>query len=163
MAFKYTDIEDQIVTRLNSLLPVGYVAIPMPEKENQFNVGKDKVLVVVAYADSTFGNTESVDVVTQSETVTILCNIKSSRLRGAFSISEALEKLKIALVGFKPSNLSKLTASKIEFDERNAADNYFSYNFLLSGKKRNIEVPDALILPLLNQVTLTGSVSDVIN
>lgn len=157
MAFRYTDIEDEIVTRLTTLLPAGYVAIPMPEKESQFNIGKDKVLILVAYADSNFGNTEAIDIVNQSETVTVLCNIKSSRLRGSFSINEALEILKVILVGFKPSNLSKLTASKIEFDERNPADNYFSYNFSLSGKKRNVEIVDAEILPLLKQLNFNSA------
>ena len=157
MAFLYTDIEDEIVARLTTLLPVGYVAIPMPEKESQFNVGKDKVLILVAYADSSFGNTESIDIINQSETVTVLCNIKSPRLRGPFSINEALLLLKIALIGFQPANLSKLSAGKIEFDERNSQDNYFSYNFTLTGKKRNVEIVAAEILPLLNQLNFNNA------
>lgn len=161
MAFIYTDIEDDIVERLTSLLPEGYNVIAMPEKENQYNIGKDKVLILIAFADSSFGDTEAMDIITQVETVSVMCNIKSSRLRGTFGINEALQLLKVALIGFRPRNLSKLSATKIEFDDRSVADNYFSYNFNLSGKKLNVEVQEEEVLPLLNKITfVSDQVSD---
>ena len=153
MAFIYTDIEDDIVARLTSLLPAGYNVIAMPEKENQYNIGKDKVLILIAFADSSFADTTAMDIITQMESVSVMCNIKSSRLRGTFSINEALQLLKVALIGFRPRNLSKLSATKIEFDDRSVADNYFSYNFNLSGKKLNVEVQEEEILPLLKKIT----------
>jgi len=153
MAFLYTDIEDEIVARLTSFLPTGYLAITMPEKESGFNIGKDKVLILVAYADSNFSENSAVDIINQQETVTVLCNIKSPRLRGTFSINSALQLLKVLLIGFKPNHLSKLAAAKIEFDERNANDNFFSYNFTLTGKKRNVEVVEDEVLPLLKKLS----------
>ena len=153
MAFIYPDIEDDIVARLTRLLPAGYNVIPMPEKENQYNIGANKVLILVAFGDSSFANSEAMDIISQVETVSVFCNIKSSRLRGTFSINEALQLLKVALVGFKPRNLSKLSATKIEFDDRSVADNYFSYNFSLSGKKLNVEVVDIEVLPLLKKIS----------
>ena len=153
MAFIYTDIEDEIVARLTSLLPAGYNVIAMPEKENQYTIGKDKVLILIAFADSSFADTTAMDIITQVETVSVMCNVKSSRLRGAFSINEALQLLKVALIGYRPRNLSKLSATKIEFDDRSVADNYFSYNFNLSGKKLNVEVQEEEVLPRLKKIT----------
>ncbi|MBC7535200.1 MAG: hypothetical protein H7258_05860, partial [Ferruginibacter sp.] len=75
MAFIYTDIEDDIVARLTSLLPAGYNVIAMPEKENQYNIGKDKVLILIAFADSSFADTTAMDIITQMESVSVMCNI----------------------------------------------------------------------------------------
>jgi len=157
MAFNYTNIVNQIVARLTTYLPTGYQVIRMPEKENEFKIGKDKVLILVAYADSNFGDTSSIDILNQSENVTVLCNIKSPRLYDEFSIDSALQLLKVLLIGFKPNHLSKLTAAKIEFDERNANDNFFSYNFTLTGKKKNVEVVEDEVLPLLKKLSFNSA------
>jgi hypothetical protein len=155
MAFEYSQVEDDVVARLltPNALPAAYRVIPMPEKESEFDNGLKSVLIIVAYSDSLFDTPTATDIVKQNETVTVLCNIKSPRLRGENSINQALQLLKILLVGYRPSNLSKLWLQKIEFDERNVENNYFSYNMTFAGKKLNVEVTADELLPLLQAVT----------
>lgn len=152
MAFQYSDIEDAVAVRLIEKLPIGYEVIALPQKENEHTIPDNGALIIVAYADSQFDPPDSVDVITQQENVTVLCNIKAMNLRGAISINSALQLVKMVLTGYKPPHLSKLQLQKIEFDERNPENNYFSYNVFFTGKKKHVEVPDAEIETLLQEV-----------
>jgi hypothetical protein len=154
MAYQYTDTEDEVVARLVAVLPTGYVVAAMPEKQSQFPLGGEKVMVIVAFSESSFEGTDSMDLIVQKENISILVNIRSAKLRGAFSINQALQLIKVILVGFKPSNLSKLSLQKIEFDDRNNEENYFSYNINFKANKMNIEVPEEEILPTLTKLTI---------
>lgn len=154
MAYQYTDTEDDVAARLTANMPTGYSAIVMPEKQNQYNIGSDKVLIIVAFNESNFEAADSIGHIVQKENVSIMVNVKSARLRGVFSINEALELVKIILVGFKPTNVSKLSLQKIEFDDRSVEDNYFSYNIIFKGTKLQVEVADEEVLPLLTKITI---------
>lgn len=164
MPFQYTDIEDEIVERLLANLPQGYKAVPLPEKENQYNRATDKCNITVAYSDSQFDPPSSMNVIRQTEVVTVLLNIRSANLRGNFSINEALQLIKIILLGFKPLNLSNLWLQKIEFDERDPANNFFSYNVTFSAKKLQVQAIEGEVFgPLLKQVTLRDYILQAAN
>lgn len=158
MPFEYTEIEDEIVALLQSKLAEGFVIIALPEKEKDFQRTSTNCLITVAFSDSQFNPPVSMDLIKQTETVTVLLNIRSAKLRGDFSINQALQLVKIALVGFKPSNLSKLWLQKIEFDERDINQNYFSYNIMFAGTKLNFEIVKEVQGPLLKTVTFNDHI-----
>lgn len=158
MSFEYTQIEDDVVTRLGALLveptaPAGYIVKPMPETEKGFELSLSKCLILVAYSDSSFQTPSSVDMVTQNEVVAVLVNIKSPKLRGDFSIHQALRLCKMILIGYKPTNCGKMYLEKIEMDERDEQRNFFSYNMVFKTKKLQVEVEEETELPRLVRLT----------
>lgn len=155
--YAYTDTEDEIVQRLQEKLPEGYQVMALPEKEKQVDLPDDGALIIVAYSDSQFDPPSSTDIIKQTERVTVLLNIKSPRLRGNFSIKESLQLVKLFILGFAPANMGKLYLQKIEFDERDPGENYFSYNVTFVANKIHMEVLEELQGPLLKKLTLINS------
>ena len=153
MAFEYEQVENDIIARLTAKMPVGYAVMQMPESEEGFNNGLEDTLILVCYSDSVFDPPSSTDIIQQYETLTVLCNLKSSRLRGDSSIQQAFGLLKKYLQGFKPGNVNKLFLDKIEFVQRDKENNFWEYNIAFKGKKLQLEVVEEEELPLLKNVT----------
>lgn len=152
--FDYNLLEDEVVSRLVAALPTGYQVITLPEKQKDFVQVVDKCLLVVAYSGSDFDSSDSTDNVKQKETVSLLVNVKSAKLRGSFGIHEALRFLKITLQGFKSQYFSsRFELKSIDFDDRDEKNNWFSYNITFNATKPQVQVTTDEDLPLLQQVT----------
>lgn len=158
MAFEYADIEDEVVTRLQTaLIDTGYTVMPLPDKAADYKrlVNTNSALFIVAYSDSQFDAPQAVDLIKQNETVSLLINIRATKRKGNFSINEGLRIVKLLLQGYKPQNCGQLYLKSIEFEERNDEQNYFSYNVTFTGKKIQMQADnlDDLTGPLLQLVT----------
>lgn len=160
MAFEYWLVEDEIIAALIAALPDGYVVIALPEKQKDYQQVNAKAMLVVAYSDSDFDTSESTDVVRQNETVNFIINIRSKNLRGDFGIHEAVRFLKIILQGLKSDYLSgRVELKKVEFDNRDEENNWFSYNMKLSATKPQVQTVIDGEVPTLTEVIINNQFS----
>lgn len=157
MPFEYSDIEDEVVTRLQTVLTgSNYTVMPLPDKAADYKrlVNTNSALFIVAFSDSQFDGPEAIDIIRQKETVTLLVNIRASKRKGDYSINQGLQIIKLLLLGYQPANCGKMFLKSIEFEERNDEQNYFSYNVTFSAKKLQVQADnlDEIAGPLLQQI-----------
>lgn len=134
----YGIAEQEIVDRLNTQIALNnvsdlYEAVLMPETTAAFEAfykNFTKSRVAVQFIDSTPAFTNSVNVVSQEETVRFRLTFEARKLRGPGNLYAFLELVKLVLIGFKLTNaLSRLTYVKyglLEF-EQNAWQPYFEF------------------------------------
>jgi len=158
MPFQYSDIEDEIVEQLKTVITgTSYTVMPLPDKQVDFQrlVTPNSALFIVAYSDSAFDPPAALDIIKQNENVTILVNIRAARRKGDYSINQGMQIVKQVLQGYKPQNCGQLYLQKIEFDDRNEVQNYFSYNITFITKKIHMQAQDFAeeLGPLLKSLT----------
>lgn len=115
----YGIAENEIVTRLNAFfLEKGsngyFVAALMPETEQEakdFEKLFPKSRVAVERLKSEYAKNSSLQLVTQSETVTFRLLFEGKVLRGEKGLYAMMEQTKLSLIGFKLSNSDELTVS----------------------------------------------------
>jgi len=115
--------------------------MPLPDKPADYRrlVNNQSSLFTVAFSDSQFEASQSVDIINQPETVTLLVNIRAANRKGDYSINQGIRIVKAVLLGYAPANCGKLILKSIEFEERNDEQNYFSYNVTFSTKKLQVQ------------------------
>lgn len=139
MAFSFEQAENEIVTQLQTKLGNVVEVIALPENDADYKRSLTKPKITVAYSESSFDPSTSTAQVSQKEKPSFLCNIRYQKLRGAGGLYETIQKVKEALVGFKPSNGDRLQLNKVEFDDRDEYQN-FSYNITFTTQKMNVQV-----------------------
>lgn len=134
----YGIAEQEIVDRLNSQIALNnasnlYEAVLMPETNADyisFSKKFTKARVAVQFIDSTPQFTDSINVVSQEETVRFRLSFEAKKLRGAGNLYALQEMVKLVLIGYKLSNaISRLTYVKyglLDF-EQGAWQPYFEF------------------------------------
>ncbi len=79
---------------------------PRPEKEAEMKRFMNKGIAWVKYADSLYTESQSIDQIAQRETVKVQVFLQTDNLRGATGYYKLLRWVKLALVGYVPSNCS---------------------------------------------------------
>lgn len=154
MAFQYADIEDELVSRVQSFVPEAWKVMIMPTKENELALMGSKLVIVIAFYESAFLPPTGMGLINQEETVTLIANIRAAALRGPNGVQSAIEMVKQILLGYKTAYTDKLFLDKIELEERDPDRNFFSYNVIFKAKKKQVETPDPeQELPKLKQLT----------
>lgn len=178
----YSQIEAEIV---NQLAPVaasnGFVALQLPQTQDEYDRAFMQARVTVAYKSSEFGEPNSPYEISQEERLQIEVVVQSRTLRGVSGLHAVVESIKRRLVGFRPTDCSKLYIARNSFTEHNSDTGIWAYSIVfetrylvVEDKVYNMEPPLQTItmdiqemgqavypqLPLM--VTLTNTAGDVI-
>lgn len=134
----YGAAEKEIVDRLNQQIALNnasnlYEAALMPEtnaEQISFYKNFTKARVAVEFIDSTPQQTNSINVVSQEETVRFRLTFEARKLRGPGNLYALLELVKLVLIGYQLTNaISRLTYVKyglLDF-EQGAWQPYFEF------------------------------------
>ena len=132
--------EDDIVTRLQVKLSaetdVTVLAIPEDDVEIQPDFGKRKIIVAFASEEAQpDGNTS---VVAQDTDITFSVLLQGKLLRGDTGLYNLAAKVKLALVGFRPTDCQQLTYSSFKFVRNDKK----IFEYLLDFKTVGVVVED---------------------
>lgn len=130
----YTALEQNIVSRLAPLLAEEYEVEILPETLAAFKKPFEKARVLVGYAGSKFAKPQSVNEISQEETVTVLCYLQA-RTRAA--LNPLVERLKDLLLGFSPPNGKRMYLVDIDFDKYE--ENVWHWNVSFAFTKLEVQ------------------------
>ncbi len=155
---KYTDIENAMVSRLQTKLGPGVVVIPLPEFQNDNKRPTDKPRVTVVYNHSAFdgcrygasAQSAAVDSIVQEESLQFKVAIESRLLRGETGIYELLVAVRQSLIGQSFLGLDPLMVLDSKFDDYK--ENLWSYTLTFMTKGWVVSEIDSTNDPLITAV-----------
>lgn len=121
-------IENQIVEKLKSKITDLYIA-SFPDKPQEYTFTHPKGAVLVHYQGGNYGNSQSLDVISQQKKMEFALTLITRHLKtndGAYSL---LERVKQILTGFKIDGCSKMYPTKEGFLVENNGIWQYSINF----------------------------------
>ena len=128
----FEKLETEIVARLKHSLGNSVDVELEPENEAANKVPFAKPRVTTMFDQSTFEKQASMQYVSQHETAQLAIYIRSRTLRGANGVYAVAEECRRSIVGFAPSDYSKIWMLKFTFVKRE--DNLFHYALLIATK-----------------------------
>jgi hypothetical protein len=178
----YSQIESEIVNRLAAVAASNaFVAVQLPQTQEEFSRPFTTTLVTVAYKSSEFGEPRSPFEISQEERLQIEVVVQSRTLRGVGGVHAVVESIKRRLLGFAPTDCSKMYIARNAFTEHNSDTGVWAYSIVFETKYLvvedkifNTETPlqtvtldiqenDPVVYPQLPlMVTLTNTAGDVI-
>ena len=131
----YGTLETELVSRLNNyfiaqLADENFEAAQMPENTADQVRAFEKGKVYVQYFTSTYNPTQSINEVSQHETITIRLTFETRDYRGTNGLFNLLTHVKTSLLGYKPANCTKrMTIDKYDliFFENNSVSPYLDF------------------------------------
>lgn len=137
MPFSYDQLEDTLVAYLAPIL-TNCEVVTMPENEAEFKRQIKKTRLTIWYTESSFQDTTSPGFIKQMEEAVIMVNVQSNKRRGAGGLNEALGLAKKYLQGYKLLG-DQLKLKKIEFHDRDAVNNVWSYDVQFTIQKMQVQ------------------------
>lgn len=113
----YETAESEIVDRLktsDALLTIADVFV-LPDDVAAYKTPKEKGLVTVAFLGEKYDDNQSIGQVSQHSTVTFNVAVQARLMRGTKGVYAISELVKLALVGFSPSDCGVLSLSAHDF------------------------------------------------
>jgi hypothetical protein len=108
------------------------------------------------YDGSDFEANKTTNQAAQTDTMNIVCNVRSSKRRGLNGVMNALQLIKISLQGFILTNGTRMFLKDIKLDEHDFENKIFSYNVTFTCRKMQVQAfldgDDAITDPILKQV-----------
>lgn len=149
----YSDIEAEIVSHLSVIENGGgvdVVQLPSTQEEfaRPFAIGR----VTVAYKSSDFGDPKSPYEIAQDEAIHIEIVIQSRGLRGATGLHAITEAVKRRVLGFRPTDCSKMFLIKNGFTEHNPDTGLWAYSMVFQTKYVLVEDKEYNTEPALENV-----------
>jgi hypothetical protein len=131
----YSDIEQEIVTRLQPLTNGGGVdVVPLPQVEAEFIRPLNAGRVTVAYKSSEFPGIRSTFEIVQDELLQFELVVQARLLRGNAGLHKIVEAVKRTLLGFMPTDCSKMYLVKNGFTSRDPEQNIWTYSMIFETK-----------------------------
>lgn len=153
MNVTYSDIEAEIVSHLGVIENGGGVdVVQLPSTQEEFARPFAAGRVTVAYKSSDFGDPKSPFEVAQEELIQIEVVIQSRNLRGNVGLHSITEKVKKRLLGFTPTDCSKMYLTKNGFSEHNPDTGLWAYSLLFQTKYILVEDKTFNTETALNQI-----------
>lgn len=136
----YSQIESEIVDHLEVITnggAVDVVQLPQIQEEYQrpFNIGR----VTVAYKSSDFGEPGSPYEISQEERIHIEVVIQARSLRGNTGLHAITEAVKRRLIGFRPTDCTKMYLVKNGFTENNPDTATWAYSMVFESRYLLVE------------------------
>ena len=153
-----TDMETSLLARIRQGLPALAVE-PFPDKPADYKLLHPKGAVLVRYNGSSYGATQSTDVVYQDRLVEWdLAIVTKSLVKGKSAVYPIMDVLRTLLTGYRLPDCGKLFPTNEEFvSEKNGI---WQYSMLFSAVALNIEIPDDEQEVLLQTIT---AINDTMN
>lgn len=145
----YGALETELVTRLNAYFTAQSVqdkfeAVPVPQSQAEQDRPFIKSRVTVQYFTSGYKPSQSINQVSQIETITIRLTFEARNLREENGFYSLVELVKRSLLGYKPTNCStKLVIDKYDqvFYENNTVSPYLDFKTETLNVQADDEAP----------------------
>jgi len=160
----YSQIEDEIVTRLSPMTTGGGVdVVQLPETPAEFEKPLLAGRVTVAYKSSTYGDIRSLGCITQDEKIQFEIIVQSRLLRTSNGIHTMIEAVKRLVVGFQPTDCSKIYLVQNGYMSRDNDSALWNYSMVFETKYllvEDIETEENSEGPFLSDITFIYNVND---
>ena len=143
------DVRDQLIQSLGSGVEVELE----PEVEGQNKTPFAKPRVSILFDQSEFEKQLSTQYIGQSETGRCAIIIRSRKLRGPDGIYTTTENVRISILGFAPTNWSKIWLQKFVFLKKE--NGLWEYALIIASKSMVVEDAPADTGPTLQSATAT--------
>ncbi len=154
MNVTYSEIEAEIVSHLGVIENGGGVdVVQLPSTQEEFARPFAAGRVTVAYKSSDFGDPKSPFEVSQEELIQVELVVQARNLRGANGLHAITDKVKKRLLGFSPTDCSKMYLTKNGFSDHNPDTGLWSYSMLFQTKYLLVEDKTFNTEAALEQVT----------
>ena len=147
----YSQIEQEIVTRLADLATANIDVVALPEFQEDFKRPFQNARVTVAYKSSEFGEVKNAFHIVQDEKLQFELIIVCRKLRGASGLHSVTEMVKRKLLGFDPTDCSKMRLIKNGFTDYQTESALWAYSMIFETSYRLVEDGDFETGPQLQQ------------
>lgn len=156
----YSDIEHEIMERLSPMTTGGGVSVViLPQVQEEFQLPMQAGRVTVAYKSSDFGDVRSTHQISQDEKIQFEIIFEARFLRGDVGIHKMVEAVKRLLVGYQPTDCSKMYVVRNGFVERNNETALWTYSMLFETKYLLVEDFE-FNEPPLQEITFIYNIED---
>ena len=159
-------LEDDIVTQLQSAISVDVAdVIPLPQDDGSNSRPSKKAQIIVAYDNSEYKEALSTLPMAQEEWIEFVVTIRSRTLRGDTGIYTMFAAVKLALIGFVPTNCEVPISGKWfgfpDVGTKGRIDEVWTYEFHLRTKSTLIQdmVEDSLNQGIVDSPTVNPNLT----
>lgn len=156
----YSDIEQEIVNKLQPLVTAGIDVVPLPQVEAEFQRPFQHGRVTVVYKGSTFDNHLSTHHVVQDERLQFEIVVVCRRLRGDTGVHGIVEVIKRTLLGFAPTDCSKMRVIKNSYQEYQKEAALWGYSIIFETVYRLVEDAEYDTEQAITEITVDYSTGD---
>lgn len=154
----YELLENEIAAQLTPLKQAGLDVTALPEVEAEYSKPVERGKVTVAFKKSEYKEPKSTGHMVQDEVVHIELIIQAPKLRGGIGVYAIKKSVDKYVLGYKPSNFSKIWSTT--FDYIDYTDGIFQYSYIVSCKTLVIEKGSDIDEPLLKEVCVSDITFD---
>lgn len=147
----YSQIEQEIVVRLADLATANIDVLQLPEVQAEYERPFQNARVTVAYKSSEFGDIKNANHIVQDEKLQFELIIVCRKLRGAAGLHSVTEMVKRSLLGFMPTDCSKMRLTKNGFTDFQAESALWAYSMIFETTYRLVEAGEFELGPQLQQ------------
>ena len=149
----YSQIEQEIVDRLQPLTTANTIdVVSLPEFQADFERPFLHGRVTVAYKSSEFGPIKGSDYVIQDEMIQVEVIVQARLLKGNTGLHSITEAIKRRLLGFPPTDCTKLFLVKNAFGELNNETALWTYSMVFQCRYTLVEDAEYGTEPGLSQI-----------
>jgi hypothetical protein len=165
MGVIYSNIESEIVTRLQPLETANFSVVQLPQVQAEFEKTLLNGRVTVAFNSSKAGKSKSTSSIFQEEEMAFEIIIQAKKLRDSNNESEGLHAIaafiKSKLVGYSPTHCSKMWFIDYSHGEYKQEDAVWIYSMTFGCNYQIVEdVDESGDAVLLQQITYTYNGTD---
>jgi hypothetical protein len=140
MQVVYSQIEQEVVSWLAPLSNGGGVdVVQLPQLQAEFERPFFKGRITIAYKSSDFGDVKNAHHIVQDEKIQLEAIIQARMLRGPDGLHAITEAAKRRLLGFSPTDCSKMHLVKNGFTDHNNEAAIWSYSMIFETTYRLVE------------------------
>lgn len=162
MQVLYSDIERELVERLQALNLANIEVVPMPEVEAEFLEPLRNGRVTIVYKSSDFGPVKSTGYVSQMEVLHFEVVLQAKSLRSTTGVHALGEIIKRKLVGYEPVDCSKIWMIKNEFARKEDKQAVWTYSMTIATSYLLVEDATYDEGPLLSEINITYNGDDAV-
>lgn len=156
----YSDIEQEIVNKLQPLVTAGIDVVPLPQVEAEFQRPFQNGRVTVVYKGSTFDDHLNTHHVVQDERLQFEIVVVCRRLRGETGVHGIVEVIKRTLLGFAPTDCSKMKVIKNSYQEYQKEAALWGYSIIFETVYRLVEDAEYDTEQAITEITVDYSTGD---
>lgn len=148
----YEQAEEDIKDKLNPLVGAGVLVGVMPENQADYKKPSAAPQVWVCYSGDDYEKPKGVGTIVQDGLINFEIVLQAKKLRGVNGIYQLFDLIQKLLLGFEPTDCTKLYLSKKELLKLD--ENLWEYHIIFSASTIACEVESDEDEIILNQITI---------